>query len=197
MRTSEELNELSAALVTAQGELKDITKNKQGYGYMYATLESILAVTRPILAKNGLAVVQSHGNDANLITVTTRIIHKSGQWLEDTGGVDYQVLRNMNNAQSVGSAITYLRRYQISSFLNITSDEDVDGEPEKRQQRQGNSEKPTEETLSNYLASKGINAKNAKVFCKQNGIISAKIAKDWLDDKTTLNEAIASFVKVP
>lgn len=197
MTTSEELSEIAQALTLAQGELKDITKNKQGYGYKYATLESILSAVRPVLAKHGLAVIQTHGNNANLVTVTTRIIHKSGQWLEDTGGVDFQVLKGMNNAQSVGSAITYLRRYQISSFLNITSDEDVDSEPEKRQQRQGNSEKPTEETLSNYLASKGINAKNAKVFCSQNGIISAKIAQDWLSDKAKLNEAIASFTKAP
>lgn len=197
MRTSEELNELATALVTAQGELKDITKNKQGYGYMYATLESILAVTRPILAKNGLAVVQSHGNDANLITVTTRIIHKSGQWLEDTGGVDYQVLRNMNNAQSVGSAITYLRRYQISSFLNITSDEDIDGEPDKKQQKGQNPQQPRQETINGYLTSKGIKGKHANVFCTQHGITSAEIAKEWLGDKQRLNNAIAQFAKFP
>ena len=91
MKSSNNLSSIAEALANAQGEAKDIQKNKQGYGYKYATLESILSMLRPILAKHGLSIIQSHGIENNIITVTTRIMHKSGEWLEDTGGVEFQV----------------------------------------------------------------------------------------------------------
>ena len=197
MQTSTELSNIATALCKAQGELRDIEKNKHGYGYKYATLESILNMARPVLLKNGLAIIQSHGNDGDLITVTTRILHTSGEWLEDTGGVPFQLLKGMNNAQSVGSAITYERRYQICSFLNITSDEDIDGKPDVMQQKGKNEEKPQQETISGYLQSKGLNAKNSKQFCLKYNIKSAEDAQKALQDKAGLNALIDGFERLP
>ena len=45
---------LFGALVKAQVELKNPPKNKEGYGYKYATLDSIIEQTKPILQKYGL-----------------------------------------------------------------------------------------------------------------------------------------------
>ena len=192
MKSSNNLSSIAEALATAQGECKDIQKNKQGYGYKYATLESILSMLRPILAKNKLSIIQSHGIENNIITVTTRIMHASGEWLEDTGGVEFQVLKGMNNSQSVGSAITYLRRYQISAFMNITSDEDVDGEADVAQTKK-NTQAPAEQkpTLGGYLTKKGI--KDQKGFMLSYKISGAEQAQELLKDIGALDAMIEEF----
>lgn len=192
MKSSESLSNIAKALVLAQGEAKDIQKNKQGYGYKYATLESILSMLRPILVKNGLSIIQSHGNNESEITVTTRILHESGEWLEDTGGVEFQLLKGMNNAQSVGSAITYLRRYQISAFMNITSDEDVDGEIDVGQAKK-NTQQPaeTKPTLGAYLTKKGI--KDKKGFMLVYKITNADQAQELLKDVGSLDAMVEEF----
>ena len=192
MKSSESLSNLATALSKAQGEAKDIVKGKQGYGYKYATLESILSMLRPILSSNGLSVIQSNGNEGNLITVTTRLMHSSGEWLEDSGGVEFQLLKGMNNAQSVGSAISYLRRYQISAFMNITSDEDVDGEVDVGQAKK-NTQPPSEnkQTLGGYLTKKGI--KDQKGFMLAYKITNAEQAQELLKDVGSLDAMVEEF----
>ena len=192
MKSSESLSNLATALSKAQGEAKDIVKGKQGYGYKYATLESIWSMLRPILSSNGLSVIQSNGNEGNLITVTTRLMHSSGEWLEDSGGVEFQLLKGMNNAQSVGSAISYLRRYQISAFMNITSDEDVDGDVDVGQAKK-NTQPPAEnkQTLGAYLTKKGI--KDQKGFMLAYKITNAEQAQELLRDVGSLDAMVEEF----
>ena len=192
MKSSESLSNLATALSKAQGEAKDIVKGKQGYGYKYATLESILSMLRSILSSNGLSVIQSNGNEGNLITVTTRLMHSSGEWLEDSGGVEFQLLKGMNNAQSVGSAISYLRRYQISAFMNITSDEDVDGDVDVGQAKK-NTQPPAEnkQTLGGYLTKKGI--KDQKGFMLAYKITNAEQAQELLRDVGSLDAMVEEF----
>ncbi len=197
MKTSSELSNLAKALAAAQGEMRDVQKTKQGYGYKYATLESILSMARPILAKNNLAVIQSHGNDNTLVTVTTRLMHSSGEWLEDTGGVEFQQLKGMNNAQAVGSAITYLRRYQLSAILNITSDEDIDAKADIKQMQHKNPQAPAQrkETLSEYLKRSGV--KDAKGFCLKYGVNSKDQADALLADRQKLTGYINEYKQNP
>lgn len=196
MKTSNELASIAKALNKAQGESKDLQKDKQGYGYKYAKLESILSMLRPIIVKHGLSVIQTNGNDGNLITVTTRILHESGEWIEDTGGVEYQPLNKMNNAQSVGSIITYLRRYQISSFFNITSDEDVDGKEDAKQTKKPNNQQPQKPmSLNEYLKIK--NVKDKKSFTLKYGINSTEAAKKLMSDRAKVDELIKEFLNNP
>jgi len=84
MRTSETINELATALSVAQGELQDADKASEGYGYKYADLAQVLQIARPILSKHGLSVVQLPHNEDGGIALTTRLMHKSGEWLEET-----------------------------------------------------------------------------------------------------------------
>jgi len=197
MKTSNELGNIAKALAAAQGQMSDVQKNKQGYGYKYATLESILSMARPVLAKNKLSILQSHGNSDTMITVTTRIMHESGEWIEDTGGVEFQQLKGMNNAQAVGSAITYLRRYQLSAMLNITSDEDLDAKVEARQTPKNNNQAPAQkvETLNDYLKKKGV--KDIKGFCLKFGIKNKETADKLLSDKAGLDQCISDFISNP
>jgi hypothetical protein len=57
------------------------------------------------------------------VHLTTRLLHTSGQWIEDTASSPLPKA----DPQGVGSATTYLRRYALAAFLCITQEDD-DGE---------------------------------------------------------------------
>lgn len=142
MKTSETIGHLAAALATAQAEYPGIDKNRHvkvqfknggGYEHDYATFDNILASVRPVLGKNGLAVLQGietsetkdekDGTIYIIVTVTTRIVHASGEWIEDS----IWAVAESGEPQKIGSCTTYLKRYAYCSMLNIAADEDDDG----------------------------------------------------------------------
>lgn len=138
MRTSNEVSNIFASQIEMQDELKDIGKDSKGYGYNYTSFESLARYLRPLLAKHGLGFIQTSTNEGDRIGVTTRLIHKSGEWVEDTFTVPLVTLAKMNDYQVAGSAITYLKRYGLSAIVGIASDEDADahGEQVKPTQQQ-------------------------------------------------------------
>lgn len=128
MRTSQETSEIFAALVAAQGEMPAVPKTATNphFGSKFAPLDAIVKTTQPILKKHNLAVLQG-GSDMldehGRICVTTRIIHKSGQWVED--GITMRPMKD--DCQGVGAAITYGSRYGYR-LLGVCTDDDTDGE---------------------------------------------------------------------
>jgi hypothetical protein len=132
MTSSETTATLCAALVAAQGALKPIAKDGKNPAFRskYATLDGIMETVRPALAAHGLAVVQGvihpeTGEGGRLvgITVETRLLHTSGEWLASV--VPVPVAKG--DAHGLGSALSYGRRYGISALLALSTDEDDDG----------------------------------------------------------------------
>jgi hypothetical protein len=132
MTSSETTATLCAALVAAQGGLKPIAKDGKNPAFRarYATLDGIMETVRPALAAHGLAVVQGvihpeTGEGGRLvgITVETRLVHTSGEWLASV--VPVPVAKG--DAHGLGSALSYGRRYGISALLALSTDEDDDG----------------------------------------------------------------------
>jgi hypothetical protein len=123
VRTSEQINELAKALAAAQGEMKNATLNKTNphFKSKYADLAMIRDTVTPALSKHGIAVVQGTDTEENTIVVFTRLIHSSGQWIESRFPIPY------DKPQTMGSGITYGRRYTLSAVANIAADEDDDG----------------------------------------------------------------------
>lgn len=123
---------LYKALAAFQAEVPTIKKNASGYGYKFADLEEINNVIKPLLQKHGLGYVQPlDGSD-----IKTIIFHvESGESLESVANIPQGVqLKGQNEFQVMGSAITYLRRYALSSAFGLVTDEDADaaGEQVKR-----------------------------------------------------------------
>ncbi len=131
-----------AALSRFQEDCPAINKGAQGYGYKYADLPTIMQIIDPILRKHGLVLSQPMDGRS----VTTLLVHieteqKLYSSIEIPEGV---MLKGMNQFQSDGSAITYYRRYGLSSLLSIVVDEDYDAagkqvtqEPTKREIKKG------------------------------------------------------------
>jgi hypothetical protein len=128
MHSSEHLNELATALSAAQAELRNPplnssvqvkTQSGAGYQFKYADLPSILDMTRPVLAKHGLALAQLVNGDH----LETLLLHKSGQWL----GAKSPLNPKQAGPQAYGSEITYQRRYAVNAILSLAGDPDDDG----------------------------------------------------------------------
>jgi len=115
------------ALSNFQQECPTIAKETKGYGYKYASLPTILEIINPLLQKHGLAYSQPLICEEEKRYVKTVLIHlTSGEIIESDVDIPVTSLKGMNDYQSLGSGITYMRRYAISSLLGIVVDEDTD-----------------------------------------------------------------------
>lgn len=126
---SENLNELGTALAKAESEFEQITKDTTNphFGKTYADLSSLIRATRPALAKHGITVIQiPRLRGQNFVEVTTMIMHASGQFMA-CELIMPAAQRDRFDAQTIGSAITYARRYAYQSMLNVAGEDDDDG----------------------------------------------------------------------
>lgn len=127
MKTSESIKQIAEALVSAQKEIKFAIKDSTNphFKSKYANINSTIDAIKPALNNNGIAFIQSlTPSDDSKLHLTTRLIHSSGEWIEDTAVCPLQ----KQDAQAVGSAISYIRRYSLSAFLGLYSDTDDDGQ---------------------------------------------------------------------
>ena len=122
MRTSENIDQLATALAAAQAEMKNAKLNKVNphFKSKYADLACIRDTVTPALSKHGIAVVNGTDATDGGLHVVTRLIHKSGQWIESRFPIAY------DKPQTMGSAITYGKRYNLAAVANIAADEDDD-----------------------------------------------------------------------
>ena len=123
---SDHINEIATALAKCQGEMGPAIKDSINphFKSKFATLYSIWEACRDPLSKNGLSVVQTMEFINEKLCLTTKLMHSSGQWICSTT----PVISARNDAQGIGSALSYFKRYSLSALLGIcTADEDDDG----------------------------------------------------------------------
>lgn len=124
--------EAKKAFIEAMGrfqrECPVIKTMKTGHNYKYAPLGDIIAQVKGLLSDCGLSYRFEQVQDAAGITVTCIITHVLGheERLSMSGNADTSGSKNA--VQSIGSTVTYLRRYTLTGALGIvTADEDSDG----------------------------------------------------------------------
>ena len=118
--------ELHAALVKFQAAVENPKNSAVNphFRNRYAPLSDVLNGVRPLLAKQGLAVVQEIVTEEDRIGVQTIIVHRAGASM----ACGHCVLRPTKaDPQQAGSALTYARRYSLSAALGIASEDDDDG----------------------------------------------------------------------
>lgn len=137
---SEQLDALAPALTKVQAEVKGAAKDSENphFRSKYADLASVWEACREALTRNGFSVVQLPGYADGVATLDTMLLHSSGQWIRATAGAPLQ----KQDAQGVGSALTYLRRYALAAVASVCPEDD-DGEAAvNRKAPQPLSEKP-------------------------------------------------------
>lgn len=136
MKSSPEIAEIAAALANAQPEIEAALKESYNphFRAKYADISNIIASARPALATVGVSILQFPEVADDRVTVETRLLHSSGQWISG----EVSIPTSKWDAQGVGSAITYARRYGLQSILAIpTDDDDGDGASDATRQQQG------------------------------------------------------------
>ena len=123
MKTSESIKQIAEALVSAQKEIRFAAKDSTNphFKSKYANINSVIEAVKKPLNDNGIAILQSLSPSGdNKLHLTTRLLHSSGEWIEDTAVCPIQ----KQDPQGLGSAISYIRRYSISSLCALYADDD-------------------------------------------------------------------------
>lgn len=197
---STSITKLCAALVKAQGSLKPAIKESSNpfFKSKYADLGAVWDACRDALQENGLAVVQFPGfSDAGAALLTTILLHDSGEYISATAGAPLV----KPDAQSVGSALTYLRRYALASVVGVVTEDD-DGNaasakaetPKRAQMPKPQPKTPAGVPVMKFGKSKGTPLKDvsrdillaARLHCVQLGTEQAHI--DELDTELASRE---------
>ena len=119
---SDKIDKLASALSKAQSEMKGAEKKSINpfFNSGYADLHTVIESSFPHLTKNGLSVIQGNESRPGEFFVTTMLLHESGQWIKSKLKMPVEKA----TAQSVGSVITYGRRYGLSAITGIAQYDD-------------------------------------------------------------------------
>lgn len=135
MNQSNEINKLAEALSKVQAEIKDakLDSSNPHFKSKFASLESVYAATRTVLAKHGLSFTHVVEPWQDAITVSTVLMHSSGQWMKSV----MPVRLDTSKPQAIGSAISYGKRYTLAAMVGITDTEDDDGNAAQESSKAG------------------------------------------------------------
>ena len=122
VKISAPCDKLMSALSKMQGELKMALKDSDNpyFKSKYADLATCINTAKKPMADNGLSVSQHCGFDGNYVRCVTVLGHSSGQYMASTCVIPV----TKKDAQGVGSAITYARRYSFSAVIGLSQDDD-------------------------------------------------------------------------
>lgn len=123
MLRSESIAKLAPALLQAQKNMTNATKDTKNpfFKSKYADLNSVREAVTPALHAAGISILQLNVYEEGKTFVRTTLLHESGEYICS----DIEVIaKEANNPQAYGSAISYARRYGLSSMLSVGASDD-------------------------------------------------------------------------
>jgi hypothetical protein len=135
--SSDKIGALAAALAKAQAEIANPEKSLTATivspfprvgsrTFRYAPLSTGLDLVRKCLGQHEIATVQatSIDRDSGLISLTTTLVHASGEWIAS----DWPVcaVTETGAPHRMGAALTYARRYALFTLVGIAGEDDLD-----------------------------------------------------------------------
>lgn len=139
---SDTIGALAAALAKAQGVMGGAKKGATNphLKNKYADLASVMDAVKEPLSSNGLALSQLIENEGESVAVRTLLLHESGEWLMSRVVLAASGNKGVNDAQAMGSTISYLRRYSASGITGLHQEDDDAASAGKKAEK----EKPAE-----------------------------------------------------
>jgi hypothetical protein len=122
METSEGLDAIAKVLPKAQASMGEVFKNANNPAFRskYADLAAVIDAVVPALNRHGITLLQPAAFDGQAVRVATMLLHESGQWVRCTLSAPL----SKRDAQGIGSACTYLRRYGLQSMSGVAPEDD-------------------------------------------------------------------------
>lgn len=182
MKKSESISELAKAFAKTQQEMKQPLKNAENpfFNSTYVPLENVAQSITDVATKNGLSYSQEPTVIDGVVSVTTLVMHSSGEWIE------YEPLRlkpDKNNIQGCGSAITYAKRYALSAIFGITSDKDDDGNGAVNYEQVNNQRSQKRPAQKSELSAKANKLFSQLIDLGKTQEDIAAYVKDFIDEK--------------
>ena len=176
-------------LIQAQSEILAISKDENNpfFKSKYVSLSSILREVKPVLNSNGFLLVQQNCIEDGVDTVKTKVIHKSGESIESIASLKIDE-KDKNNPQKYGSAVTYMRRYTLTSLLAL-EEEDDDG-------NEASANKDINKTLRIGNESEFKRIKDAIELCKNVTEINTLVASEKQNINKLAKYAKDLFIKL-
>lgn len=121
---------LAGALIDFQSQMPTVAKSQRAevptkaggkYTYTYAGLADVMGAAIPLLTKCGLAFTACPQQTERGYELVGILLHSSGESIR--GSLPIQG----NQAQEIGSSITYGRRYLFGCLTGVVTDDDDDG----------------------------------------------------------------------
>lgn len=162
-----------------KAKIQGTTKEGKKYDvrYNYADLNNIYDAIRPCLNKQEIAITSSITPDPTVATVTTKLIHSSGEWLSTT----VSIKSTKPGAQAFGSAIAYAEKYGAKSIAGVASQDDDGALASEHSDTNGaypKSDKKITQKQVNFLgvkmAQSGWVVDDLKIYLATKGIKSRK-----------------------
>jgi hypothetical protein len=169
MKFSTETAELAKALVKAQSEMKNpaFDTTNPHFKNRFASLAAVRNAVIPVFNKHGVFVTQDVTTVEGGISCTTVLMHESGQFVEFG---PLMMPATKADAQGLGSATTYCKRYQLQAVSGVVGDDDDDGNAAARLNTNGKAETVTT-TQANELVTLATEVHaNVPAFLKYLGV---------------------------
>ena len=178
MKQSEALDKFAPAFAKAQGAIEGALKDKTNPAFRskYADLGACWEACREELSSNGISVIQASGpSSIDGVMIITRLLHASGQWVEDDG---LYLPASKKDAQGFGSAITYARRYGLCAMVGIAPEDD-DGNSAARGKQQAKPQQPEPKDINPSAGVLDGKSEEEQLFFREQAAeISAYIERD-------------------
>ena len=125
MEMSGTISELAKALSKAQGEMNNpvFDSTNPHYKSRYASLAAVRNAVVPVLAKNGLSVMQPLTKTDAGIMCGLVLMHSSGEYIEFP---PLEIPATKPDAQGFVSAATYAKRTMLQAIACVVGDSDDD-----------------------------------------------------------------------
>lgn len=122
MEMSDAIDAIAKVLPKAQAAMGDVIKNANNPAFKtkYADLGAVIEAVVPALNQHGITLLQPASFDGECARVATMLLHESGQWVRCTLAAPLQ----KRDAQGIGSANTYLRRYGLQAMSGVAPEDD-------------------------------------------------------------------------
>lgn len=182
------MQKIATAFIKAKKAFSPALKDKTNPAFRskYADLGACLEAVNDALLENGIAVYQETSEDATGVTVETVFLHESGESLR---GGKLHVPAAKQDPQGYGSALTYARRYSLTTACGIAPEDD-DGNAGTDAKRTSDAKPPAVDMSPKARASRitaGVKAGDASgaavVLAKEAEKVRDSIWA-FLDDKT-------------
>lgn len=184
MKKTESVTKVIQALMAFRKDLKQPPKDAHNpyFKSKYTTLDKVIEAIDQASLPHGLSFIQYPTTDSDgKIGMNTVLVHESGEMIEFD---PVYTTPEKQTPQAIGSAITYLRRYAISSIFGVTSEEDDDGNhatgnaPKQQYQNKQSYQKPQQDKGKVALVQQ--NAEDLKKVINENAEEGKEMTTDQI-----------------